>query len=352
MTRRTLLASAALAVAAVAGAACPASAADVNVTSCKNLQSKADQAAGGRLIFTPLLSCAVTNLSVKANTYVVGNGATLKYPDRSTASTTSDSILKVDGSGVTVDGLKFDGRQQAQNGVWSQHRHSVRILGAHSNVTVKNGTFTNIIGDGVYVNTGAGSNINVLNNTMTGNYANRNGISIVTGTDVEVAGNTLTNLTRPGMPGPIDIEPNSSGETLRDVFVHDNTIRAGTTPDTGYQVGIMYAGFNNAAASNILIQSNDIAGTRLDAGLLAIGINGGPMNAVTGLKFDGNSIHDIGGSLKIGIELDYWIRADVTRNNLNGMEYGIYNYRAALGDTTGNVFTNVARPITEDGAVG
>ncbi|MER7577542.1 right-handed parallel beta-helix repeat-containing protein [Streptomyces sp. NPDC126514] len=307
-------------------------------------------AAGKKLVFPANGNYSLTSLTIPAGCFVQGNGCTLSFPDRSTSSSgQSDEILRVNGSGVTIDGLKFDGNSQNQGTSWSQYRHCVRIQGPFSDTTVKNCQFINIIGDGVYVNVGTSRNTTVgPGNTFTARHDNRNGISIVTADTIEVFRNTFTHCTRSGMPGPIDIEPNSSREHLAHVDIHDNAIVAGSTSAAGTLPGIVYSGFQNAAAVDIKIRNNSISGTRLTCGVLAIGIKGGPFNAITGLVISGNTVHDIGGAQKIGIELDYWIRADVVNNQLSGMQYGIYNYWAQLGATTGNTFTNVTTDITND----
>jgi hypothetical protein len=313
-------------------------------------QLAANAASGKRLIFPEGQTYPIPGLKIPANCYIEGNGSTLKFADNTTLSTTqSDEILAVNGSGVTIDNLNFDGNSQNQGTTWSQHRHCIRIPGPFSNVTVKECDMMNIIGDGVYINTQTGSNIKVgPNNTFSAHFDMRNGVSVVTGDTVEVFSNTFVNTARSGMPGAIDIEPNLPTDHLMRIDVHDNTIIGGPTPGTGTLPGIVYSGFRNAAATDVKIRNNNVSGTRFTCGILAIGINGGPFNAGTGLVIDSNNIHGIGDPGKIGIELDYWIGATVTNNTLNGMQYGIYNYRSCLQSSTGNTFASVTSAITDD----
>ncbi|GHE52736.1 hypothetical protein GCM10017771_75030 [Streptomyces capitiformicae] len=324
----------------------------VFVTDYATPQAAANAAVGKRLVFPAGRTYTVTSLSIPANCYVEGNGTTLRFPDNSATSTTqNDEILKVNGSGVTIDGLNFDGNSKNQNAsLWSQHRHCVRIEGAFANTVVKNCKMTNIIGDGVlvYTQTSAGTRIGP-NNTFSADYDNRQGVSVISGTDVKVFGNTFTNCTRTGMPAPIDIEPNVSTDVLRDVEVYGNTIIGGSTPSPQITVpGIMYGGFGDAAASNIRIHDNDISGTRLTAGVVVIGINGGPFNAASYVDVYSNRIHDIGNAGRAGVSIAFWIGANVYNNTINGTQWGIYNYKGALGTSTGNIFTGVATPIVND----
>ena len=319
-------------------------------------QDAANAASGKRLIFPVAQTYTITgspasSLQIPANCYVEGNGSTLKFGNNTTLNDTqSDELLNVDGSGVTIDNLNFDGNSQNQSGIWSQYRHCVRIFGAFSDVTVKECDMVNIIGDGVYINTQTVGNIIVgPNNTFSANIDARNGVSIITGDTVEVFSNTFTTISRDAMPGAIDIEPNDDADHLAHVDVHDNTVIGGSTVGTGTIPGIIYTStFANAAAFDIKIRNNNVSGTRLTTGVMAIGQNGGPFNAVTGLVIDSNNIHGIGDSGKVGIELDYGIGASVTNNTLNGMQYGIYNYRSCLRTSTGNTFARVTTAVTND----
>ena len=313
-------------------------------------QLAADAASGKHLVFPAGETYTVDSLTIPANCYVEGNNSTLKFGNNTTLpNSEDDEILKVNGSGVTIDNLNFDGNSANQSGIWGQERHCVRIHGAFSNVVVKNCDMVNIIGDGVYVNTQTSGPVTVgPNNTFTANCDARNGVSVVTGDTIEVYSNTFTTISRNGMPGAIDIEPNFSTEHLMHVDVHDNTIIGGSTTGTGTLPGIVYSGFRNAAATDIKIRNNNVSGTRFTCGILAIGVKGGPFNAATGLVIDSNNIHGIGDSGKVGIDLSYWIGATVTNNTLNGMQYGIYNYFACLVASTSNTFTGVTTQVTND----
>ncbi len=324
---------------------------DVLVKDYPTPQLAADAAAGKRLVFPAGRTYTVTSLSIPAGCHVEGNGSTLRFPDNSTESTThSDEILAVSGSGVTIDNLKFDGRASKQGATWSQYRHCVRIQGNVSGVVVKNCEFSDIIGDGVYVNIGSSAKNCTIgpDNTFTSDHFNRNGVSIVTGTHIEVHHNRFVKCSRSGMPGPIDLEPNSFAETLSDVFVHHNTIVGGSESGTGTLPGIVYSGFQNAAADNINIYDNDISGTRFTDGILVIGISGGPFNAVTNLNVYNNHIHDIGNADRFGVGINHYIGANVYDNTFNGMQWAIYNYKGALGVSAGNTFIGVAADITND----
>lgn len=320
------------------------SATDVFVTNYATPQLAADAATGGkRLVFPVGVTYEVTSLTIPASCTVVGNNSTLKFPANSTSSSSqSDEILKVTGSNVTIDNLNFDGNASNQGATWSQHRHCIRIHGAYANTVVKNCDMTNIIGDGVYVNVSASTGTRIgPNNTYNGNHFNRNGVSVVTGTDVDVFDSTFTNCSRSGMPGAIDIEPNSSSETLSDIGIYGNVIDGGSVAGTGTLPGIVYSGFQNAAGDQINIHDNEVYGSRYTEGILIIGINGGPFNNATNINVYSNNVHGMNSGSKVCVTLSYWIGADVYNNTLSNADYGIYEYFACLGTSTGNSFSSI-----------
>ncbi|WLW50645.1 right-handed parallel beta-helix repeat-containing protein [Streptomyces sp. YU58] len=284
-------------------------------------------------------------LLIPAGCYVEGNGSILKTANASTTSGSDDGVLRVGGDGVTVDGLKFDGNIQNQGGIWNQHRHLVRVQGNYSNVLIMNCDFYNIIGDGVYVNVGSGGNnghtIEVRDCTFTAANNNRNGVSITSGTNVHVHHNTFTNMARADMPGAIDVEPNFSSDIVSDILIEYNTISRSALPGTGGRYGIL-APMSKCVGANIVFRNNNISGAGIGAGCLVVGDGGGARNAST-ITITGNSIHDAGGA---GVELDYWISADITNNQFTNLTPAILNYSAFLGDTSGNIYTNVATQIS------
>lgn len=68
-------------------------------------------------------------------------------------------------------------------------------------------------------------------------------------------------------------------------------IIGGSTTATGTLPGIVHSGLRNAAATGIKIRNNNVSGTRFTCGILAIGVNGGPFNAVARLVIDSYNIH-------------------------------------------------------------
>ncbi|MFF7933630.1 hypothetical protein RKD27_001386 [Streptomyces sp. SAI-126] len=307
-------------------------------------QLAANAAAGKRLRFPAGRTYIVNDLVIPAGCYVEGNGSILRTADASTTDSSDDGLLVVGGDGVTIDGLKFDGNSRNQGGVWNQHRHQVRVHGNYSNILIKGCDFSNIIGDGVYVNVGSGGNtghsIEIRDCTFTAANDNRNGVSVTSGTNVHVHHNTFTNMARPDMPGAIDIERNSVTDVIADILVEYNTITRAALSGTGSRYGILAAMFN-CVGTNIVFRNNDISGAGLSAACLIIGDSSGTFNAST-VTVTANDFHDAGGA---GVELNYGIRPDITDNRFTNLSPAILNYLSVLGDTSGNTFTNVARQI-------
>ena len=56
---------------------------------------------------------------------------------------------------------------------------------------------------------------------------NRNGISVVNAWNVSILDNHLTGMTRPGMPGAIDLEPDSPDQACWNIRIERNIIEGG-----------------------------------------------------------------------------------------------------------------------------
>lgn len=319
-------------------------------TSTANVQAAVTAAKGGTCIFQAGTTYSITSdIVVSANTRLEGNGCTLKYPNSSTTSSShSSTFFDIQGSQVIMYGFTFDGNNTNQGATWSPYRHCVRASGSYSNIVIRENTFTNIIGDGVYTNTQKGGNIHVLYNTFTANNNNRNGVTIASGTNVRVRYNTFTKMSRSDQAGAVNIEAAAQTDVLQNLYVHDNTIDGGSTAGDSLESGIVYTGTNNAAANSVQIYNNDIFGTRINSAITIQGQTAGPSNYASGLSVTSNNIHNIAAS-GYGVQLRDWISCDsISSNTFNGMAYGIYNYKGCTSTTTmtGNTYTSVTNGST------
>jgi hypothetical protein len=194
------------------------------------------------------------------------------------------SILEIPGSeNVTILGGTFDG----QGLPWDEARHMIRVLGA-VDVTIQDCEFRNPISDGILVYDGA-ANIVIRNCRFFGSSQNRNGVSVVDGWNVSILNNHFVGMTRPGMPGAIDLEPDAPHEACWNIRVEGNVIEGGAgrgiqvyneiahCPQLGYitikgnvitgsrEIGIACHGSPYVTEGSVVVEQNEItgAGTKL-----------------------------------------------------------------------------------------
>lgn len=182
-------------------------------------------------------------------------GVTLRHADNTGQWNALIDLAGVDN--VTIQGGTFDGNVAGQ-ATWREHLHAVSVLSS-TNVTIRGATFQNLSGDGVYIAHDArivGSpkpqHVTVKDCRFTGANTNRNGISVIHGHDIRIEGCALHGMTRPGMPGAIDLEPDTTGMPISDVTITGCTI-TGQGP-----VGIMVANGRGAPIDGVVIEHTTI----------------------------------------------------------------------------------------------
>jgi hypothetical protein len=196
------------------------------------------------------------------------------------------SIIDIAGSeNVTILGGVFDGQGQE----WNEGRHMIRVLGA-VNVTITDAEFRNPIGDGIYLDQGA-AYVTIRNNRFFGSSQNRNGISVVNAWNVWILNNHFVGMTRPGMPGAIDLEPDTADQACWDIHVERNIIEGGA--GRGIQV------YNEIAHAtqlgSIVIKDNVITGSRD----IAIACHGSPKVTEGSVVVEQNEITGAGTKLYV-----------------------------------------------------
>ena len=208
---------------------------------------------GGTIRTAPGQTYLINAVSPNSNTTITGGG-TFKFKNNTAAFALILADLK---SNITLDGVVFDGNIANQT-TWSEFRHCVQILGS-AGVTVRNCTFQNIIGDGVYIGVSGAtlpSDVKIHGNRFIGDNTNRNGVSVAAGSDINIYGNHFYKMARPDMPGAVDIEPNVSTSTIFNVNVNGNTFVGHATPVL--QKAITVNNAQAAALYNINICNNSI----------------------------------------------------------------------------------------------
>jgi Right handed beta helix region len=291
-----------------------------------NIQAALDSVAAGGTLTLPKGGVYIvdTPLVVPSNITVDGNGSVLETPADSTTPHSDEAIMQVS-SGDTIRNFTFDGNVHNQNGVWTQHRHEI-IIGTSSDITIEHNTFRNLIGDGIYSN-GALSLI-IDYNKFYGDHSNRNGISIISGSQVRIYENTFWSMSRPDMPGAIDLEPNQPWETLSDVLVENNTVN-----DPAH-FGMLEWDSLQGAISNITFKDNVING-----GSAIVGGGSGILIAYGSATVIGNTINNC--PTYYGIRYLNASGGNAAGNHLNGVEFGISRAHSPSVAISGNTFAGI-----------
>lgn len=176
---------------------------------------------------------------------------TLRYP----APAGFRSLLDISGArGVEVFGGTFDGNVDAQP-AWREQQHAIQVRGS-THVNIHDCTFINLSGDGVLVYAGSTS-VRIHRCIFRGQNTNRNGVSITNAQVCRITDCTFEGMTRPDMPGPIDLEPDVADERLTDIVIARNELVG-----TGEPVQAAITVFNaiaKATIANITIEQNTIA---------------------------------------------------------------------------------------------
>lgn len=264
-------------------------------------------------------------LNVPAGITVNGNGAVLRAADCTTTASPDDQIMTA-AAGDTITGLTFDGDQARQCGQWSEHRHALRVNGA--GVLVTGDTFRDLIGDGVYA-TGA-DGLRVSQNEFDGDHANRNGVSLISGSNVTISDNTFSSMSRPDMPGAVDIEPNTADEAVAGVQVTGNTVNDPAAH------GIVVWDSAGAPVSGVVISGNTVTGGPAQmAGGAAI------LTAYAADTVTGNTVSGV--PALNGAEYDWAPGGSVSGNQFSGAANGVALwYSPAVMVAGDNSYTGIA----------
>ncbi len=189
-------------------------------------------------------------IEVPSGTTVDLTNITLRYPPQAEF----QSLLDIAGaSNVEVFGGTFDGNVQGQP-IWQEQQHAIKVRGS-THVTIHDCTFVNLSGDGVLVYE-ASNDVTVQRCTFRGQNTNRNGVSITNAEHCRITDCTFEGMTRPDMPGPIDLEPDVPQERVADILIARNEI-VGTGQPVQAAINVFNA-IANAPIANITIEQNRI----------------------------------------------------------------------------------------------
>jgi hypothetical protein len=163
---------------------------------------------------------------------------------------------------IGIEQLTLRGRS-VEDG-FSEHIHNINAVGI-TNLAIWNVRIEAFQGDGLYLGARSqraepvshNSNIHVSDSVFDGvNSQNRNGISVIDCRHCVLERNEFGNLSRPDMPGAIDIEPDQLDEIAQDIVIRKNTITNNHGNGGAICAVITMEHFRGAA--QILIENNRI----------------------------------------------------------------------------------------------
>ena len=253
----------------------------------------------------------VTPITIPANKVLYGEGAcsTILY----TGTVTSQGAFFVKSSSastyvdnITVQDLRFLG-QVATHG-FSEFVHLIAFNGVR-NCLIQRCFIEGFRGDGIIFGSGdlGGEERHNINCTVQDcfidgvNKDNRNGISVIDGQGITLQNNYLTRVSRPNMPGAIDIEPDASTfHIIRDISILNNRffdIGGGVGCISVYLPGVTYttAPYGFDISGNYI---EDLDGSFGAAGIFfSINITGGvtELTAMLGVKITNNVLRPVDG---------------------------------------------------------
>lgn len=189
------------------------------------IQAAIDSGSGGIYFPTPTISYSCGTLVLRNGVTLFGDGPSSMIR-QTIAPMTSQGLLfansgaaNVQIPNITIFNLQIKGLVSTLG--FSEFNYLISFHGV-KNLLIKDCLLTGFRGDAIVIASGdiAGTerhnnSVKILNNYIDGeNNDNRNGISIIDCTDLLIDGNTFINCTRSNMPGAIDFEPNSFGNSV------------------------------------------------------------------------------------------------------------------------------------------
>jgi hypothetical protein len=235
---------------------------------------------------------------------------------------------------------------------FSTQRPLVQFAGVKDCI-VERVKFSGFRGDGIIVDS-TNVHLAVRNNTNVTiqdcvfdgvNFDNRNGISIITGDGVNILNNTFRNVSRSDMPGPIDVEPNTVDEVVRNINIIGNRIESYNGTGAIQVVITAISSPRTTPVYGINIIGNFITGPQLSN---ALGIFVRPETSAGGLtaSTDPHAVRIVGNTLisdaskqLIPIAVNYTRGFEISSNTV------VNGNVVSLGDPT------VAATTTFDGIV-
>ena len=189
----------------------------------------------GGEIFIPDGTYVVDSVAIKSNIAVTGNSRSAILKQKKGAQcciSTNPNNAKTNFSKSSRNNIKFTAitfQGTVDSDGFSEFLPLLDIRGA-MNVSVSKCNFIGFRGDGIYIGeTGTrkeiyhNSKITISECIFDGvNKDNRNGVSVIDGEDIVIDKCMFKNMSRPDMPGAIDLEPNKRHNILKNIRISQN----------------------------------------------------------------------------------------------------------------------------------
>ena len=139
--------------------------------------------------------------------------------------------IKDNAKNIVIRNLQLRGTVEKDG--FFEHKHLLN-LNAVTNVVVENISFVGFRGDGIYLGSGNKGGIERHNKNVTirgclfdgVNNDNRNGVSIIDGEQITVEKSRFIRVSKKGMPGAIDVEPDNDFSFAENLKVLNNTFES------------------------------------------------------------------------------------------------------------------------------
>lgn len=271
---------------------------DGNADDTQAIQAAIDtvRQAGGGVVYVPKGTYVVNGLTLYSNIQLVGSGwesvlKTKTGPKESDRPRFLVSVNRGDGGtpnpadnavNIVIRDLQLRGTVDTDG--FFEQKHLLN-LNAVSHVLIENVNFTGFRGDAVYLGSGNLSGIERHNIDVTIrkclfdglNNENRNGVSIIDGDGIIVEDSVFHNVTKKGMPGQIDVEPDEGSYPV----VRNLRFRHNAFDHCGGGFGIVYYTPHlklDQKPSNIVIANNQFLDDCIPTGYMIAVITGEEMN--------------------------------------------------------------------------
>ena len=248
------------------------------------LQSALDAAAtvNGTVLIPSGTYKTTATLTVGSDTTVSGQGVISAV----VPGTYAPAVL-VSGSRVVIEGITVDGNKSLFAGV-TEWKHGIDIRDS-DDVTVRNVTTRNNKGDGVCVgveNNGDPPSTRITLDNVTSDANHRQGLSVTAARGVRVVGGIYSNTAGTAPEAGIDVEPNTTGDTIDDIEIVGVTVEG----NAGHGIQVLFTASPTEDQRGVRIRGGRISGNT------GSGVNLQNARSVTieDVTIDGNDTFGVG----------------------------------------------------------